>query len=155
RFIPDPFAPADASPKRRLYKTGDLARRLPSGDLEYLGRIDHQVKIRGFRIELGEIEAVIGQHPQVRASVVVARGYGPGDKRLVAYVVGGAGADLPDLPELRGFLRDKLPEFMVPSAFVVLDQLPLTENGKIDRRALPAPDHAAGTGRAYVAPRSA
>ncbi|MFO0760427.1 MAG: amino acid adenylation domain-containing protein, partial [Byssovorax sp.] len=140
RFLPDPFS---SDPKARLYKTGDLARRLASGDLEYLGRIDHQVKIRGHRIETGEIEAALDLHPGVREAVVVPRDYGPSDRRLVAYVVAESEPG-PSTAELRAFLREKLPDYMVPAAFVTLLALPLTENGKVDRKALPAPEAAAG-----------
>jgi amino acid adenylation domain-containing protein len=136
RFIQDPFGAA--APDRRLYRSGDLARYLPNGDMEYLGRIDHQVKIRGFRIELGEIESVLAQHPAVRESVVIVREDRPGDRRLVAYYVADpAASGLGD--ELRGLARAALPEYMVPAALVPLDALPLTSNGKVDRRALPAP----------------
>jgi amino acid adenylation domain-containing protein/FkbM family methyltransferase len=136
RFIPHPFSTV---PGACLYKTGDLARCLPDGNLEFLGRIDHQVKIRGFRIELGEIEVVLDQHPAVRQAVVLAREDFPGDKRLVAYVVLNQ-EQAPMSSELRSFLRKQLPDYMVPSAFVLLDTLPLTRNGKVDRRALPTPD---------------
>ncbi|HSG38130.1 MAG TPA: amino acid adenylation domain-containing protein, partial [Thermoanaerobaculia bacterium] len=136
RFVPDPFG---REPGGRLYRSGDLARYLPNGDLEYLGRIDHQVKIRGFRIELGEIEAALGDHPAVRQALVVARDEGEGDRRLVAYLVAGP-EPLPGIEELRAFLRKRLPEHMLPAAFVPLDALPLTAHGKIDRAALPAPD---------------
>ena len=136
KLVPDPFA---ATPGARLYRTGDLARRRPDGALEYLGRIDHQVKVRGFRVELGEIEAALARHPRVQNAVVTAREDGDRGKRLVGYVVP---ADLP-AAELRGFLREILPEFMVPSAFVGLDALPLSPTGKVDRRALPAPGTAA------------
>ncbi|HLM54816.1 MAG TPA: amino acid adenylation domain-containing protein [Pyrinomonadaceae bacterium] len=150
RFIPDPFS---AEPGARLYKTGDLARHLPAGELEYLGRLDHQVKIRGFRVEPGEIEAVIGEHPSVRECVVTVREEG-GDRRLVAYVVGAAGTR-PEAGELREHLRGRLPEYMVPAGFVMLDALPLSPNGKVDRGALPAPDAAhAAARREYVAPRT-
>jgi amino acid adenylation domain-containing protein len=136
RFVPNPFSD---KPGGRLYRTGDLARILPDGKLEFLGRVDHQVKIRGYRIELGEVEAVLGQHPEVREALVVVREDDPGDKRLAAYIVGHPGR-APLLGELRGFLRAKLPEYMLPSALVVLEALPLTQNGKVDRNALPDPD---------------
>ncbi|MCP4657358.1 MAG: amino acid adenylation domain-containing protein, partial [bacterium] len=141
RFIPDP---ADAG--ERLYRTGDLVRYLPDGRLDFLGRIDHQVKIRGFRIELGEIEVVLASHPAVTAAVVLAQ-----DQRLVAYVVG-------ETAELRGFLAERLPGYMVPAAFVALEKLPLLPNGKVDRaalgrRALPAPEGRAET-ESYMPPRT-
>jgi amino acid adenylation domain-containing protein len=142
RFLPDPFADR---PGQRLYRTGDLARWLPGGDLEFLGRADQQVKIRGFRIELGEIEAVIAASPGVRHAVVMARDAAPepeagasAEKRLVAWVVPADGERL-SVPELRRAAGHALPEFMVPGAWVLLDELPLTPNGKIDRRALPEP----------------
>jgi len=146
RFVPHPFS---AMPGRRMYRTGDLARRLPSGELEFLGRVDHQVKIRGYRVELGEIEFALGEHPDVAACVVTAREDRPGTKQLVAYYLprtapGALAATLAN------FLKDRLPDYMVPSAFVALDEFPLTPNGKIDRRALPAPAHI--TADAYVAP---
>jgi amino acid adenylation domain-containing protein len=136
RFIPDHFT---GRPGSRLYKTGDLARFLPGRDIEYLGRIDDQVKIRGFRMELGEIEAVLRQHRAVKESVIVAREDVPGDKRLVAYFVR-AQEPAPTVGELRDFLKKKLPEYMVPSVFVTLTAMPLTPNGKVNRRALPAPE---------------
>ncbi|MBV9787617.1 MAG: amino acid adenylation domain-containing protein, partial [Chloroflexi bacterium] len=138
KFIPDPFS---AAPNARLYKTGDLARFLADGAIEYLGRLDFQVKVRGFRIELGEIETALGQHSQIREVVVVARQDTPGDTRLVAYLVP-QGETTPTVGELRRFLEPKLPEYMIPSAFVTLDALPLSPNGKVDRKALPAPDSA-------------
>ena len=150
KFIADPFSP---EPAARLYKTGDLARYLPDGNIEFLGRIDHQVKIRGFRIELGEIEVVLRRHSGVKEVVVVARQDGPGEKRLVAYIVPQADP-APVVADLRTHLRQKLPEHMVPSVFVTLPELPLTPNGKVNRKALPAPDQSrrdlAGT---YVAAR--
>ncbi|HYO59283.1 amino acid adenylation domain-containing protein, partial [Archangium sp.] len=147
-FVPDPFS---GEPSARLYRTGDLARHLPGGELEYLGRIDHQVKVRGFRIELGEIEAVLGQHPGVRESVVVVRQEGPGGARLVGYVVAHSGQTVHE-EDLRAFVSGKLPEYMVPAAFVVLEKLPLTSSGKVDRKALPAPVLRDAT--AFVAPRT-
>ncbi|RUR75343.1 non-ribosomal peptide synthetase [Chlorogloeopsis fritschii PCC 9212] len=134
KFISSPFELG-----KYLYKTGDLARYRPDGNIEYLGRIDHQVKIRGFRIELGEIEAVLGQHPQVRETVVVNREDIPKNHRLVAYVVTHSQTTF-SVHELRDYLKEKLPDYMVPSAFIKLDKLPLTPNGKIDRSALPATD---------------
>jgi amino acid adenylation domain-containing protein/non-ribosomal peptide synthase protein (TIGR01720 family) len=132
RFVQNLFNPAQSA---RLYRTGDLARRLENGDIEYLGRIDHQVKIRGYRIELGEIETGIARHPAVREVVVLAREDAPGDKRLVAYVVAeNPPTDL--LDQLRALILTTMPEYMVPAHFVTLDALPLTENGKVDRKAL-------------------
>ncbi len=136
RFLPDPFSRV---PGARMYYTGDLARYLPDGQVESLGRIDHQVKIRGFRVELGEIEVVLASHPAVRELVVIAREDTPGDKKLVAYLVL-EDEQSANVSELRSFLADKLPDYMVPSAFVILDEFPLSPNRKIDRRALPAPD---------------
>jgi amino acid adenylation domain-containing protein len=129
----------EGEPARRLYKTGDLARYLPDGNIEFLERTDHQVKIRGYRIELGEIEAVLGQHPMAQSSVVVVREDELGDKRLVGYVVARQEKAF-DASEVRQYLKHKLPEYMIPSALVLLDELPLTPSGKVDRRALPAPD---------------
>jgi amino acid adenylation domain-containing protein len=136
KFITHPLSP---DPQARLYKTGDLVRYLSNGNVEFLGRIDHQVKIRGFRIELGEIEAVLRQHPGIAETVVVAREDIPGDKRVVAYIVS-AQAVAPTAAELRLFLKEKLPEYMIPSVFIGLKSMPLTPNGKVNRRALPAPE---------------
>jgi aspartate racemase len=135
KFIADPFR---QTPGARLYKTGDMARFLPSGEIEFLGRADHQVKIRGFRVELGEIEAALSQHPAVSDPVVVVREDDSGAKNLLAYFVAKQ-QPAPKGTELRRFLKDGLPEYMVPHAFVALSSLPLTPNGKVDRRALPAP----------------
>ncbi|HEX7175844.1 MAG TPA: amino acid adenylation domain-containing protein, partial [Pyrinomonadaceae bacterium] len=136
KFIPDPFGP---QPGARLYKTGDIARFRPEGQIEYLGRTDAQVKIRGFRIELGEIETTLSRHAQVREAVVLAREDTPGNKRLVAYLTLAPGAQV-NITELRGFLQMSLPEYMAPAAFVFMESFPLTESGKIDRRRLPPPD---------------
>jgi amino acid adenylation domain-containing protein len=151
-FVPSPFSSELGS---RLYKTGDLARYLPDGNIEFLGRIDDQVKIRGFRIELGEIEATLRQHPAVRETVVLARENVPGEKQLVAYVVA-QGESPPTASELRVFLKEKLPIYMMPAVFVQVDALPLMPNGKIDRGALPEPGQTGSEpGRAFVAPRNA
>ncbi|HLX07553.1 MAG TPA: amino acid adenylation domain-containing protein, partial [Thermoanaerobaculia bacterium] len=158
-FLPDPFARGETAAGGRLYRTGDLGRLHADGTFQFLGRADHQVKIRGFRIELGEIEAVLSRHPRLQQAVVVDRDEpATGGRRLVAYVVPHAGTPdgEVDPPRLRGYLEGKLPAYMVPAAFVVLDALPLTANGKVDRQALPAPPAnplAAGAG-AGVAPRS-
>src|SRR5262249_51610996 len=135
KFTPDRFS---ATAGQRLYQTGDMARYLPDGTIEFLGRIDHQVKLRGFRIELGEIEAVLAQHSAVHEAVVIVREDVPGDKRLVAYVRYEP-EQPPAIPALLEAVRAKLPEYMVPSAIVLLETFPLTPNGKLDRRALPAP----------------
>ena len=135
RFLCDPF---DSEPGGRLYRTGDLARYLPDGDIEFLGRTDHQVKINGIRIEPGEIEGVLARHPQIRETAVIVREEPPGEKRLVAYLVSDAETP-PTVSELRRFLAQKVPDFMIPSAFVPLKNLPLTCNGKLDRTLLPAP----------------
>ncbi|MBG1264975.1 non-ribosomal peptide synthetase, partial [Nostoc sp. WHI] len=142
-----------SSNSERLYKTGDLARYLPDGKIEYLGRIDNQVKIRGFRIELGEIEAVLSQNVDVRACCVIAREDIPGEKRLVAYVVPQTEV-IPTVSVLRQFLKAKLPDYIVPNAFVILEALPITPNGKVDRRALPAPDLYSEQEDKFVAPRN-
>jgi amino acid adenylation domain-containing protein len=148
RFVPNPYSTV---PGARLYRTGDRGRYLPDGQLEFLGRVDHQVKLRGFRIELGEIEAVLCRHDAVRDAIVVAREESNGDKRLVAYVVGDA-----ETSELRNYLHERLPDYMAPSAWVTLDALPLTTNGKVDGKALPAPDsQRPELASAYIAPRSA
>ncbi|TNV64185.1 non-ribosomal peptide synthase/polyketide synthase, partial [Corallococcus exiguus] len=150
RFIPDAYSDTSGA---RLYRTGDLARWLPDGVIEYLGRTDFQVKVRGLRIELGEIEAALEQHPAVRQAVVVALpGVTASDTRLVAYLVGGT--DVAGTEALRAFLSERLPEYMVPGAFVSLKALPLTSSGKVDRRALPVPDIASGEAPEYVAPRN-
>ncbi|HEX2079053.1 MAG TPA: amino acid adenylation domain-containing protein, partial [Longimicrobium sp.] len=150
RFVPDAFGAAAGG---RLYRTGDLVRYQEDGTLAFLGRVDHQVKVRGFRIELGEVEAALQRHPGVREAVVTVREDEPGDRRLAAYVVPADGA-APDAAALRAHLSAALPEYMVPGVFVVLDRLPLTPVGKVDRAALPAPERA-GPGRDYVAPRDA
>jgi amino acid adenylation domain-containing protein len=151
KFVPNPFR---EEPGARMYKTGDLARYREDGNIEFLGRLDHQVKIRGYRIELGEIESVLDSHSKIRKSVVLAREDTPGEKRLVAYLVG-EGEPQPTVSELRTFLKAKLPDYMVPSAFVFLEEFPLTPNGKIDRNALPEPDtERPELEEAYVAPRT-
>lgn len=151
RFIANPFL---SESEARLYKTGDLVRYLPDGNLEFIGRVDHQVKVRGFRIELGEIEAVLSQHPKVEQAVVSVQEDELNDKRLVAYVVPNR-EQTPNVSDLRNFLREKLPEYMIPSAFVLLKALPLTANGKVDRKALPAPDSLRPELEAtYVPPRT-
>jgi amino acid adenylation domain-containing protein len=150
QFINNPYTTGSSD---RLYKTGDLARYLPDGEVQYIGRADTQVKIRSFRIELGEIEAVLRQHPSVQESVVIARGDVPGDKRLVAYFIINQQA-APSITALRQFVQERLPQYMVPATFVLLDALPLTPNGKVDRRALPASDQVSlEQGRAFVGPR--
>jgi amino acid adenylation domain-containing protein len=147
RFVPNPFTKQSGA---RMYRTGDLARFLADGDIQYLGRIDNQVKLRGFRIELGEIEAVLTKHPLVQSAVVIVREDIPGDKRLVAYVVP-SGTSIPDAI-LKDLVRQRLPEYMVPSAFVQMEALPLSPNGKINRRLLPAPDWSTADGGDVVAP---
>ena len=149
KFIPNPFGD---EPGVRLYNTGDMARYLPDGNIGFLGRVDSQVKIRGFRIELGEIESILVQHPSVREAVVVVQEDNPGQKRLLGYVVA---KDTEDVSAMRNFLQEKLPGYMIPSVLIFVDSLPLTPSGKIDRRALPAPDGSRPElQNAFVAPRS-
>jgi len=150
RFIPNPFSQDDST---RLYRTGDRARYLCDGNVEFFGRIDQQVKVRGYRIELGEIEAVLSEHPSIRQSVVVAREDRPGEKRLVAYVVVSEEVET-IISDLRRWVKQRLPDYMVPSAFVMLDEVPLTANGKLDQRALPAPDGKQFQESSFVAPRN-
>ncbi|HEX2204796.1 MAG TPA: amino acid adenylation domain-containing protein [Longimicrobium sp.] len=154
RFLRDPFADR---PDARLYRSGDRARRRADGEIEYLGRADQQVKVRGFRIETGEVEAALAAHPGVAAAAVVAREDAPGERRLVAYVVARPGAPAPAPPALRARLAATLPDYMVPAAYVALDALPLTGHGKLDRRALPAPEEVEGALAAapYAAPGTA
>ncbi|MGH8082209.1 MAG: non-ribosomal peptide synthetase, partial [Lysobacter sp.] len=146
RFLDDPFAGKEGA---RMYRTGDLGRWLSDGSIEFLGRNDHQVKIRGFRIELGEIEARLAKQPGVSEAVVHVREDSPGDKRLVAYLVGTA---LPQTADLRAALARELPDYMVPSAYMTLERMPLTPNGKLDRRALPAPEGDAFAQQLYEEP---
>ncbi|SOD02868.1 amino acid adenylation domain-containing protein, partial [bacterium JGI 053] len=150
RFVRDPFS---ADPAARLYRSGDRARRRADGELEYLGRADQQVKVRGFRVETGEVEAALAAHPAVADAAVALHGGAAGDGRLVAYVVAAAGTAAPAAGELRAHLAASLPEHMLPAAFVALEALPLTANGKLDRRALPAPG-AVESGEAYAPPRT-
>jgi acyl carrier protein len=151
RFLPEPFG---SEPGARMYRTGDMARWLPDGTVEFLGRNDSQIKLRGFRIELGEIESVLGKHPSVREAVVVVRGTAD-DQRLVAFLVSRWGLELSQ-SELRGFLKEHLPDYMIPSMFVSLESFPLTPNGKVDRNALQAPELERPTLEGeYVAPRTA
>ncbi|MEO1375821.1 MAG: amino acid adenylation domain-containing protein, partial [Cyanobacteria bacterium J06635_10] len=152
KFIPSPFENSKGEKEERIYKTGDLARYLPDGNIEFLGRIDNQVKIRGFRIELGEIEAVISTHPQVQEVVVKLFEEQVDNKYLVAYIV--ASQESLSTKEVRDFIKQKLPDYMVPSAFAILETLPLNPNGKIDRRALPAPDIEQNRQVEFVAPRT-
>jgi amino acid adenylation domain-containing protein len=152
RFIADPFSD---EPGARLYKTGDQARYLSNGSIEFLRRFDQQVKLRGYRVELGEIEIVLNQHPAIQESIVLVHEEVSGDKRLVAYLLPSASEQRPPVSELRSYLKAKLPEYMVPSAFVLMEVWPLTPNGKIDRHALPVPDGARPTmDSSYVAPRN-
>ncbi|MBV9110094.1 MAG: amino acid adenylation domain-containing protein, partial [Gemmatimonadetes bacterium] len=149
RFVPDPFS---RRPGARLYRTGDRVRPLADGALELSGRLDTQVKLRGFRVELGEVEAVLRSHPALREAAAAVRDDAPGGARLVAYVVPAGPGDPPSAAELRAHLGRSLPEYMLPSAFVAMDALPLTPAGKVDRRALPAPADAAAAERDHVPP---
>jgi acyl carrier protein len=155
-FIPNPFsAPLDNNNySNRLYKTGDLACYLPDGSIKLFGRIDHQVKIRGFRIEPGEIEVLLNQHPKVRNSVVIVQEEPGKDKRLAAYFVCESEVNLTS-KELRNFLKEKLPEYMIPSSFVELETIPLTPNGKVDHQALSKLDQEPLTSEEFVPPRTA
>jgi acyl-coenzyme A synthetase/AMP-(fatty) acid ligase/acyl carrier protein len=152
KFIAHPFRD---EPGARIYRSGDLARYRPDGNIEFLGRADHQVKIRGFRIEPGEIEAALEQHPGVSQCAMAATADSAGEKRLVAYVSPADPRNWPSIAELRDFLKQKLPGYMQPGAFVILPNLPVTPNGKIDRKALPQPDRSrAGMSQSYAAPRT-
>jgi amino acid adenylation domain-containing protein len=150
-FIAEPDAEPNSSKSHRLYKTGDAVRYLSDGNIEFVGRIDYQVKIRGFRIELGEIETVLEQYPEVQQAVVLAREDVPGEKRLVAYIVPKQ-EHSPTTRELSSFLKEKLPDYMVPTAFVMMETLPLTPNGKVDRRALKAPDPSVTASQRVIVP---
>jgi acyl carrier protein len=149
--MPDSFSP---TPGARLYKTGDLSRYLPDGNIEFLGRNDQQIKIRGYRVEPGEIEAEIARHEAVREAAVVVHDDSRGGKRLVGYVVTHAQSPLTG-NELRAYLRDRLPEYMIPATFMTLDEMPLTTSGKVDRRALPAPQQSRpDLDKQYAAPQN-
>ncbi|OCL27784.1 hypothetical protein U472_04325 [Orenia metallireducens] len=148
KFVTNPY-----NPDERLYRSGDLARLLSNGDMEYLGRIDHQVKIRGFRIELGEIESALLKHPEIKEVVVLAKDFGSGDKRLVAYIIPIKEKEL-SIKEIRSYLEKKIPTYMIPSYFIQLNQMPLNHNGKVDRKALPEPNAEIDTGVKYMAPRT-
>ncbi|HEX5736602.1 MAG TPA: phosphopantetheine-binding protein, partial [Blastocatellia bacterium] len=142
RFVPDPYSGRAGA---RMYRTGDLCRYRGDGEIDYLGRVDQQVKVRGYRIELGEVEAALVSHPMVKEAVVVVREVREADKKLVAYVVSAGGEEV-TASEMRRHLREKLPDYMVPTAFVKLDKLPMTPNGKVDRKALPAYKAESGAG---------
>jgi acyl-coenzyme A synthetase/AMP-(fatty) acid ligase/acyl carrier protein len=155
RFLPDPFS---TSPGSRIYRTGDRARYLSDGVIEYLGRLDEQVKIRGYRIELGEIEAMLRQHPSVSEAVVLAREDYEAERRLVAYLVLPAGEEA-NSAEVRSYLRQRLPEYMVPGSYVYLEEMPLSSNGKVERGRLPAPEEVEGgaggaAGKSYEGART-
>jgi acyl carrier protein len=150
-FVPDEYSTCAGA---RIYRTGDRGRYLPDGNIEFTGRMDEQVKVRGFRIELGEIESVLREHESVNEAVVIALEDKGNEKRLAAYVVTAQGASR-NISELRNSLKERLPDYMIPSAFVYLDALPLTSHGKIDRRALPAPDaERPALAEAFIAPRT-
>jgi acyl carrier protein len=151
RFVPDPYGGTG----ERLYRTGDLARWHPDGTLEFVGRRDHQIKLRGYRIELGEVEAVLTGHSDVDQAAVVVHETRPGLARLVAYVAPGSGGTTVDSAALATYLRERLPDHMVPSVFVGLDELPTTPAGKLDRGSLPDPDLEAGDAATFLAPRNA
>jgi acyl carrier protein len=151
KFIPNPFSTEQGA---RLYRSGDLARYLPDGNSEFLGRIDNQIKIRGYRIEPGEIQTVLGQHPSIRESVVILREESAEDRQLIAYVVAISSTPI-SASELRTYLQQKLPQYMVPSVFIFLDSLPLSPNGKVDLKALPEPDtDRPELEKAFLAPRT-
>ncbi|HEX8815442.1 MAG TPA: amino acid adenylation domain-containing protein [Terriglobales bacterium] len=150
KFIPDPFS---EDPSARLYKTGDMARYAPNGQLEFMGRVDFQVKIRGFRVEPGEIEAVLHKYPNLAEAVVISHEHANGDKSLAAYTVWAAGHAPASHAELHNFLKQRLPEYMIPSAFVTMQRLPLTVNGKVDRKALPRPDLAPVSTKSTAVPQ--
>ncbi|NES70643.1 MAG: AMP-binding protein, partial [Okeania sp. SIO2D1] len=160
KFIPNPFENSRAT---KLYKTGDLCRYLADGNIEILGRLDHQVKVRGYRIETGEIEASLTQHPIVKETVVVATEDNLGNKRLVAYLVletktpassNPKVSEIEQIYTVKQYLKKRLPEYMIPSGFVVLSELPLTPSGKVDRKALPVPDNVSSVSTEYVAPET-
>jgi acyl-CoA synthetase (AMP-forming)/AMP-acid ligase II/acyl carrier protein len=150
KFIANPFSD---NPNSRLYRTGDIAKYLPNGEIEYIGRIDNQVKIRGFRIELGEIETSLAKYPYILEVAVIVREDSPDDKRIVAYIVPHYDAQELTVKNLSDFLGQNLPQYMLPSSFVMLDSFPMTPNGKVDRKALPAPDISSVLiGKEFIAP---
>jgi amino acid adenylation domain-containing protein len=151
KYVADPYSGEEGA---RMYRTGDKGRRREGGEIEYEGRIDEQVKVRGYRIELGEVERVLEEHAEVREAAVVVREDARGDQRLVAYFVAEEGRS-PVVKDLKKYIKERLPDYMVPSALVILDALPLTPNGKLDRSKLPQPDGRAGLERAFAAPRTA